>query len=155
MRRKLAFGIRSTISPAFGIGVLSILLFSSRSAFSSSLLDTDTPTGIFDQADLAQIPGILPIQYAPPDVVDGVEELAAEYDASAIAYTVPDSVGSPTLNVPTMTTPTGAGAPDAGISGSADPLQAPPPMDSGDPDPDRLTTPSLLMSVAPVAEVGQ
>ena len=140
---------------ATGIGALSLLLVGTPRARGSdvSIAAAGTPSGVYDQAALAQLPGILPTQSAPPAVVEAVQTLADQHDAitrnSAVAAPAGPPRQAPNADAPSDGSETG------GVPGSPDALQAPPAMDSGSPDPDRLNAPSIVMSVGQLGEAAQ
>ena len=78
----------------------------------------EVPSGVFDGEDPERIPGILPLEEAPPEVQEKVRALAEARDQAAKA--APEHPRSAKL-VPPPDNPDG-----------------PPRMDSGDPNPDRV-----------------
>lgn len=84
----------------------------------------DMPSGVFGEADLQRLP-VLPMREAPPYVQAAVEALGDAYEH--MQRRVPD-VGA----IAVLEAPDGA--------------QAPPRLDSGDPDPDRVQAPAAAAS---------
>jgi hypothetical protein len=78
----------------------------------------EVPSGVFDGVDPDRIPGIVPLEDAPPEVQERIWDLAAAYDRAA------DRSSQKSLSLK--------------IAQPPDNPAGPPRMDSGDPNPDRV-----------------
>ncbi len=95
----------------------------------SELLDSpdsieDMPSGVFGEADLPRLP-VLPMREAPPHVQATVKAMSDAYEH--LQRSAPYAGASAVLEAP-------------------DSAQAPPRVDSGDPDPDRVHAPAPAAS---------
>lgn len=79
----------------------------------------DMPSGVFEDSDLPRLP-VLPMRQAPPHVKATVRAMRRAYD-----HLVPPQTPAP-----------------GGIVAAPDSAQAPPRMDAGDSDPDRVQAPN-------------